>query len=333
MKRLLTLGIVLAVLCGVAWGVGAILTQTAAQRWLDARAAEGWVAHASDIGVGGFPLRFVTEFEGVELADPETGLAWSAPWFRFEQDALRLDRITAFWPDDQIISSPLERLTISGMTMQAELDVQPANRFALDGATWDMGPLSIQSTAGWQTALEQGSLIVRRQGDSVSTYEMTVSANAMTPPEAWRDRLDPAGVLPVVISLARADGVVTFDRPWDLDAIEQARPQITQIDLEEVRAEWGDMLFRASGTLEVTPTGVPEGELAVRAENWRAMLSLATNAGVVPERFEPTAEAMLNMLAGLSGQPENIDATLSFENGRIFLGPLPLGPAPNLRLR
>jgi len=42
---------------------------------------------------------------------------------------------------------------------------------------------------------------------------------------------------------------------------------------------------------------------------------------------------MLEALAGLSGQPENIDATLNFSNGRIFLGPIPLGPAPSLRLR
>ena len=38
------------------------------------------------------------------------------------------------------------------------------------------------------------------------------------------------------------------------------------------------------------------------------------------------------MLARMSGDPETLDATLKFENGRAFLGPIPIGAAPVIRL-
>lgn len=195
------------------------------------------------------------------------------------------------------------------------------------------GPLTISSSAGWLTHFEQGTLRVSRQADTDTSYDISALAHTMTPPEAWRERLDPAAVLPDEITLVRATFVAEFDAPWDMRAIEQARPQVTRLEIEEINAEWGDMLFRASGTLEVTAGGVPEGDLAVRAENWEAMMDLAVNAGIVPEQMQTTAEAMMRVLAGMSGRPENIDATLSFSNGRVFLGPLPLGQAPNLHLR
>ncbi|MBY4895081.1 DUF2125 domain-containing protein [Rhodobacteraceae bacterium N5(2021)] len=338
MKRLLIWIFGVGALGGIAWGGGAMVSETAATRWLDDRQADGWVAEVSDISVSGFPLQFVTELQNLELADPETGLAWSVASLEFRQDVLRLDRIEARWPAVQVIASPYERLNVSelgaeGLHLQAALDVQPTNRFALDALHVDTGPLQVSSSDGWQTQWEQGSLILTRVADTETTYDIMALATAMTPPEAWRTRLDPAGVLPAIMERAEVQVTATFDAPWDMDAIEVARPQFTALQIDEVSMRWGDMLFRATGTLDVTAGGVPEGELAVRAENWRAMVDLASNAGVVPERLRGTAEAMLEVLAGLSGSEENIDATLSFSNGRVFIGPLPIGHAPSLRLR
>lgn len=338
MKRLLIGTAVVGALGAIAWGGGAMVSERAATRWLDDRQADGWVAEASDISVSGFPLQFVTELRDLELADPETGLAWSVASLEFRQDVLRLDRIEARWPAGQIIASPYERLTVSdvgmeGLHLNAALDVQPTNRFALDYAQADTGPLQVVSSAGWQTQWAQGSLILQRVEDTETTYDILALATAMAPPEAWRARLDPAGVLPAIMERAEVRATATFDAPWDMDAIEVARPQFTALQIDDVSMRWGDMLFRATGDLQVTAGGVPEGDLAVRAENWRAMVDLASNAGVVPDRLRGTAEAMLEVLAGLSGSEENIDATLSFSNGRVFLGPLPIGPAPSLRLR
>jgi hypothetical protein len=338
MKRFLIGLVVIGAVGAVAWGGGAMLTETAASRWMEERRTAGWVANASEISVSGFPLRFTTRFENVELADPATGLAWSVASLQFEQDVFRLDRIAARWPAAQTLASPVERLTLVGVgeeprPMQAMLDVQPTNRFALDALDADTGPLRVSSSDGWEMQWDQGNLSVSRVADTEATYDIATLATGMVPPEAWRRRLDPANVLPDAIEQAEVRATATFDAPWNMDAIERARPQVTSLDIENLNMQWGDMLFRATGTLDVTPGGVPEGELSVRAENWRAMVELASNAGVMPERLRTTAEAMLQVLAGMTGSAENIDATLSFSNGRMFIGPLPIGPAPSLRIR
>ena len=332
MKRLFILFVVLGVLGGISWGVASIAMQTAATRWLEARQAEGWVANAADVSVAGFPLAFETTFTGLELADPETGLAWSAPDFQLEQQVFRLDQLGARFPASQIIASPLERLTLTSASMTASLDVRPTANFALDGAQADLTELHVTSSLGWTLSLENAGLIVERMAED-HLYQINLTATELFPPEAIRARLDPASVLPERIALLQANTRARFDAPWDLTAIEVARPQLSELEIEDITATWGDMLFRTTGTLEVTAGGVPEGDLAVRAENWRAMVDLAENAGLLPARIRPTAEAMLQVLAGMNGSEDNIDATLSFSNGRVFLGPLPLGPAPNLRIR
>ncbi len=338
MKRFTVLIVVLVALGVIVWGVGAIVMQTAATRWLDDRTADGWVARAGEINVSGFPMQFVTAFQSVDLADPVSGLGWSAPAFRLEQNVVRLDRISAIWPQAFNIATPIERFSVSGigangLAMAATLDVQPANRFALDALVADTGPVLITSNTGWQTEWEQGILRMARLDHSESTYGFTFLTTMLAPPEAWRNLLDPAALLPVFIDRAEVRSTVAFDAPWDMDAIEQARPQITQLVVEDFSAQWGDILISASGTLDVDAEGVPTGALSVRAENWRAMVDLAENAGLLPARLRPATEGMLAVLADMNGREENIDAALTFSEGRVFLGPLPIGPAPNLHLR
>ncbi|MEJ6391472.1 DUF2125 domain-containing protein [Gymnodinialimonas ulvae] len=333
MKRLLILIVVLAGLGGIAWAVAAMTMQTAATRWLDDRQIEGWVVNVADVSVEGFPLTFETDFTDLQLADPETGLAWSTPRFQLAQEVHRLDRITATFPDAQILASPAERLTLTSTEMFADLDLRPTSNFALDGLDGALTELSVSSSLGWTLALASADLSIADMAGDTNRYDIVLTAVDLDPPQAVRNTLDPAGVLPELIAQFGLAIRARFDAPWDMAAIEVARPQPTQLEIEQISANWGDMLFRATGTLDVTAGGVPEGALAVRAENWRAMVDLATNAGLLPERIRPTAEAMLEVLAGMNGSAENIDATLNFSNGRAFIGPLPIGPAPSLRIR
>jgi hypothetical protein len=46
-----------------------------------------------------------------------------------------------------------------------------------------------------------------------------------------------------------------------------------------------------------------------------------------------TVESGLSMMAQMAGNPQTLDIPLNLRNGRVMLGPIPLGPAPVLRLR
>jgi len=331
MKRALMLLVLAVVALAGLWVAGAAMTKQLTTAWLDARATEGWLVEYDGLTTRGFPTRFTTNLRNLQLADPETGWAWSAPRFTLEQTPFRPDRITAIWPQDQTLSSPFERLEITATAITADLDVQPAADMALDAAHLIFRDLAISSSAGWATALDLGTLDVTHLGDAA--YDLVFVASDLTPTDAVATRLNPAGLLPPVMDGLRYEAQMQFTRPWDLFAIEATRPQIVRLELTELRATWGELLLRTSGSLDVDAQGIPTGELALRAENWRQMVEMAENAGVLPGPMRGTLEGMLGILAGLSGRDTDIDATLGFANGRVFLGPLPLGPAPRLTLR
>jgi hypothetical protein len=46
-----------------------------------------------------------------------------------------------------------------------------------------------------------------------------------------RAQLDPGGILPGTIETLDYSAEMRFDRPWDIRAIEERRPQITRLDL------------------------------------------------------------------------------------------------------
>ena len=333
MKRLLAAGLGAVVLASGAWFGWAAVTERAVTGWLDARAAEGWVVTRQDVAVAGFPTEFVTLFTDLTLADPATGLAWSAPTFTLRQAVFDPGRIEAIWPETHTIASPYERLTITAGELASALDLRPGANLALQASETRMRDLTIDSTLGWQSHLAEGVVEMRLQPGETPSYAIGFRATELTPPEEIADLIDPAGVLPEAIPVVLSEAVVTFDRAWDLSALEVARPQPTRIDLSEARAEWGDLMLRLSGGLDVDAEGRPTGEIAIRAQNWPAMLDMAERAGLLRGEWRSSVERGLGFLAGLSGRREDLDVTLRFEAGFMFLGPLPIGEGPRLRLR
>ena len=79
--------------------------------------------------------------------------------------------------------------------------------------------------------------------------------------------------------------------------------------------------------------GRATGSITIKAKNWREMLDLAVQVGWVPEAMKPSLESGLNLLAGLSGSKETLDASLDFKDGRVSFGPFAIGTAPRLKLR
>jgi hypothetical protein len=333
MKRLLTAGVSLAALASAAWFGWAALTERAVTGWLDAREAEGWVVTRQEVAVSGFPAEFVTRFTDLSLADPATGLVWSAPEFTLRQAAFDPGRVEAVWPETHTLASPFERLTITAGELASALDLRPAANLALDASQTRMRDLAIDSSLGWRSHLAEGRIEMIREDGATARYAIGFRATDLSPPQEIADLLDPAGLLPEAIPVVLSDAVVTFDRPWDLSSIEVARPQPTRIDLSEARAEWGDLMLRMSGALDVDAEGRATGEIAIRAQNWPAMLDMAERTGLLGQGLRSSVETGLGFLAGLSGRREDLDVTLRLDDGFMFLGPLPIGEGPRLSLR
>ncbi|MEO0655155.1 MAG: DUF2125 domain-containing protein [Pseudomonadota bacterium] len=333
MRKLVGVVVLVAILLSGVWLGWAYALERGFAGWLEARRAEGWVAEATVIDTTGYPTRFSTIVTNLDLADPATGLAWRLPQITFEAAAHKPTDIEAVLPPAFTVASPDERISVRAGNLRASTAVDPGPALRLRRADITLAGIDLRSTAGWDAALADGLLRTERDPDDETTQKIVFSATEVRPAEPLRALLDPAGILPDTMSEMEMRADLGFDRPWDRRAIEERRPQIRAIDLSRLRAIWGDAELEAAGQLTVDAEGVPTGEITVRATNWRDIFAVLQNAGLVPEPFARALESVLESLAGLSGDPDTIDAPLRLSNGFVSFGPIPLGPAPNLRIR
>jgi hypothetical protein len=333
MGRLIVLVLVVAGVWMGLWAAGSIAYERGLNGWIDARRAEGWVADVATLDVKGFPSRFDTTLTDVRLADPDTGVAWSAPFVQFLSLAYKPYQVIAVLPESHVFSTPLQTTTIRHDRARGSLFLEPSTALPLDRAVIVINGLAASSTLGWDVTLDEGRFAAEKAAAISNGYRVGAELTRLSPSVTTRRRLDPAGVLPATIEKMHLDATLHFTAPWDRRAIEVARPQFTEIELDDLSARWGDVTFKVAGKLSVDATGTPAGRLTVRAVEWRRLLQMAIGTGLVAEAFQPALEKALELMASLEGRPDTLDAPLTFGNGLVSLGPIPLGPAPRLVIR
>ncbi len=316
------------------WFLGTQGVERGLAVWLEDRRGEGWQAEVQTVSTQGFPRDVETVLRELDLVDPDTGLGWSAPEFRFRTPLHAPTTVEAVWPQTQRIVTPDEALSVTSEVMRADLGLVPGRYLELDTSRFEVINLGVASTKGWTSSLETATLNVDRMEEADHTYEMNLVTRNLKPARVFLLDLDPTGRLPETFDELKLNATVRFDAPWDRRAIEDRRPQPVEIDLSGMNARWGEMELEAAGLLTVTPDGFPEGNVTLRAVNWREMLEIAKASGAIPTELEGTAVRAMETLARMSGNPRTIDAPLTFARGRVSLGGVvPLGSAPNLRLR
>lgn len=317
------------------WFVAAQSAKSGFAAWFEDRRADGWVAEYGTLTVRGYPNRIDTVFDALTLADPETGLAWDAPTFRLFALSYRPNHVIAVWPPDQTLATPLEKLRLTNRDMRASLVLESDTDLALRRTTLTAEDLAITRIDTQETtAIAALTLAAEKVAvDAAPRYRLGVQADGLAPSLPWRAQLDPRDALPDRFEALRADFFVTFDKPWNRSAIEEARPQPGRIEVRLAEARWGKLELQLAGELSVDKAGQPDGTLMIKARNWRDILQLAVNSGALGEGFASTLEDGLSLVAGLAGNPQTLDIPLDFRRGRVFLGPVPLGPAPVIRLR
>lgn len=316
------------------WYLGASQTERAVRTWLDDRSAEGWVANYESVKTIGFPNRFDTTITAPELADPDTGLAWRAPFWQVLSLSYTPHHFIAVWPQTQTIASPNETITLLSDGMKGSLVFEPRSNLAIDRATVESGPLRMSSTAGWDMTAQTAQVSLRQSPAKTLTYDVAVSLAEMTPPKSWTKLVRAAGLPTEELARADLDASVKFDAPWDLSALDTARPQPRQIEIGRGRIKWGELVFQVKGKVTIDSQGRPEGEVTIRATNWQAMLDLAVQSDAMPEELAGILAGGLELMARFSGNGRSIDAPLTIRKGNMTLGGLlPLGEAPRLILR
>lgn len=332
MRILIRLVVIVAVLWTGAWFLAARGIDRAVAGWLDDRRSEGWQADATTT-MGGFPTTLRLHLADPALADPETGLAWRAGWAGFTARPWAPTEISATLPPVQLLATPYGRVEITAATMAATLAVAPTPKLTVESMQARLADIRAIAEDGTRSTLASGRLDTIRVDDAPLTHDIAFEARDLTFAAPILSAIAPADLLPRTLSELSLDARAVFDAPWDIDAIAKRRPQPTAITLRRSRAKWGEMEVELAGSLEIDGTGIPTGEITLRAINWREMVRIGDATGLIPEGLAPTMERALEILAGFGGTPDTIDTPIYFRNGFVTLGPIPVGRAPRLRLR
>jgi hypothetical protein len=329
MLRIVVIFLVASLGWMVWWAFGQGAYEKGLATWVEARRAEGWAADYATLETRGFPNRFDTRITDVAFADPATGVAWAAPFIELLSLSYKPHQVIAVLPETHKFSTPFQTVEIGHTDARASLFLEPSTRLGLDRAVFVVSDLRARSSLGAQVALAQGR-VAAEAVEGENRYRAGAEFTGLKPSAAARRALDPAGILPERVTSLRLDAMLDFTAPWDRLALEDARPQITRIKLNDLSARWGSVNFRAAGEVSVDAQGIPEGRITLRAEDWRRMLQMAEGMGWLPLGMRNTLESALGLL---SGPGDVIDTPITFSGGAMRLGLIPLGPAPRLILR
>jgi hypothetical protein len=334
MRRLVWIGILFAALWTGWWFFASNSLQAGLQAWLAERRAAGWQADVSNTQSGGFPLALETTLVNPMLADPTSGLAFSASALQINAPVWWPGHVTVMLPEDEmVLASPLVRQSIQAQGAQADLRLHPGTTLQVQQMALTSGP--------WLHRVPEGSLMagggltleMLQAQDRTNRYAFKLDAPQFQPGSLPRAALRLPDDWPLTFDSLTLDMDVTFDRPFDRSTIEEARPQPRRIDLALAEAQWGRLSLRSAAALDVDPSGVLSGQFSLQARNWQDILTLSESAGVLPSGMRPQLENILGALARGSGNPDTIDVELTLRDGTMFMGFIPLGRAPRVVLR
>lgn len=331
MRRLVWVALVLAVIWCTWWAVASIGMQRLIATWFSDQRAAGWQAEVAEVSKHGFPLTLHARLREMSVADPTTGVAVDAPQIDLMAAAYWPGFLTVKVPDTPIdIATPTGEFRLQTADGQANLRLHPS-------VTLQLQSMGLTSDA-WRVDNDQGTILsaddlrlqVTQDATSPELYQFNVDATNLNPGLFARTALSVTDAWPASFDAFTADLNILFDTPWDRSALDKRRPQPRVITVRRVHAVWGNLDVSGTGTLTIDSRGIPDGSLSLTIRNWRDAFELAQASGAVPAAQRLQIEIVLGALSNMGGTLDDLDLTLSFENGETSLGPIKLGPAPQL---
>ncbi len=328
MRRLTILVAVMALIYSAYWFIGATATERGARGALDNLTQQGWDISYDSLNTRGFPSRFDTTFDEIDLSAPDGSIRFSAPFVQTMSLSYQPNHVIAAFPERQVLTLGGQEIVIEADRLRASGGVAANTALSLDMLTAEVGAAVLTSNFGWDLALDSGLLALREKGPQAFSYDAYINADGVALPSNLIALFDPTNAHPAKITTVVLDTTLTLDRGLDrhsLAEIERDPPLLTAVELNKLTVNWGEMSLTGDGQFVIGTDGRPEGEITIRASEWRAMIDLLRSAELIQPGLLTMAEGFATSLSGGATQ---LELPITFRDGIMLLGPLPVGPAP-----
>lgn len=335
MRKLLVLLLIGTGLWSGYWFAGSTAIRQGAEDWFAGAASQGIQAEKTALSVVGFPNRFDLKLEGVSLRDPVSGAGWQAPFAEVYAMTWKPWHIIAALPPEQVIRLPDQEVLLNADGLRASLRARPATDLPLAAVIVESGPLTATSSLGWTVGATRtvASISADEQvpgaGDIPNAYVLSLDIADLVPDPTATSRIVAEAGLPAGIARVKWLATATLTAPLDRFAGE-TNPRLAALDLTDSLISWGELSAVAKGRIEPDEQGFAAGRIEISVTNWQPMVPALIAAGAIKPELAQTFENMLAALAMQTGDPNVLKLPLILADGRVSLGPLPLGEAPRL---
>ena len=326
MRFILWLSVVLGVLWGGYWFVGSTAIKSGVSQWFANSADQGMTASNEGISFSGFPSRFDLTLTKPILTDPISGWTWKAPFAQILSMTWKPWHVIAILPQDQEIDGPGQRIAVRSSKMAASLRLQPSSDLTLEELVIEARDLVTHSDVGWQIGAKSAVLALARDESQPLGQHLGLEIAELRPdPELAHLLPDLGGV----ISIVHLDALVTLSAALDLHAVETS-PVVTSLIVTDFQLNWGSLKFSATGRVDPGSDGAVHGQIDFRIHGWQQIPALLVALGLVRPEMGDSLTRGLEVLAKSGDDPTVLNLPLTFDEGWMTLGPVPLGPAPML---
>ena len=342
MRKLLFLMVALVALWSGYWVVGSSAVRDGVNGWFAGAASQGLVAENTGVTVAGFPNRWDLTVEGLQLADPEAGVGWTAPFIQVFAMTWKPWHVIAAFPPESQLALPDQVVTLGSEGLRASFRAKPALDLPLAAVILETSHLTAGSSAGWtvgagrSVASISADEEVRGAGDAPNTYILSLDAAEVAPDSGFMAKVKavaipdlPPSDLPDRVESLSSSIFLTLSAPLDRHAGE-TKPYLTRIEVSHLNITWGKLALTAKGLIEADDQGFASGEITVVVTNWDRLPAILVAAGVVKPEMAPTIARGMQALAAQSPDLTTLSLTLKLADGQMSFGPFPLGPAPRM---
>lgn len=330
MRAVLIIVLIAAGLWGGYWFAGSRALEQSVSSWFAEQGGTGLIAEQSGVEVSGFPNRFDLTVTAPRLTDEASGIGWSAPFVQVFAMTWKPWHLIATLPQEQVVTLPDQDVVITSTLVQGSAVMEAGTDLTLDRTTIVADGLALGSTAGWEVSATNARFATRRAPDDTTAHEVGVEITTFTPDAAFRMALQGQSDLPEQIDRLRIDARVDLSAPIDRH-MGQTRPEFLGLSVKDISLAWGNLLISGKGDITPAADGRAEGRIDVRVENWRELVPVLVASGLITPQVTETVTRAMELMAQQDGTPDVLDVPLVFQQGRMSLGPIPLGPAPLLR--